>query len=535
MFRVAAALGAAMVIALVASAVRGQAQNVDGRFQLTAEDEGFLRLDTQTGALSFCQLEDGRWACVPVETEDAPDFNVILDRISALEAALVELAARLEQPDTAVRVQLEAITAQLEALIDADTPEIDAPEVDPLLRDEIAALTAGQIELAQAVEAAARRNDLETILGELSVLNERIAALEASLAARVAVPTTPTLAELQENIVAVVQLGDVLDQRLDELAAGDIEIADQLSVLNTRLDEIEGRLLAGITQAGGGGDAAVVEIRSLLETIVERQREIDGEIAALVATVDPGEGVMTTALAEELAAFREWQAATDSQLLGLFEAIDRLSESFSSRLAEAVAPLSEGHIAFETQLTTIAWTIEEITSTGTEFVEAIAAVEERQIAVEGRLVALADAIEAGDPLEAAFVSEAFGLMQREMGDLRAAIVSISENVTAQITALSAEINTVNAKIGGLPAPVDLATDLARIESELRALRDLLVEPVATGPDGDGIETVPDNAATNPTADNPDTLADEGAAGFGEQLFLRLEDLVGDLRRGLRGD
>ncbi|MHA1559516.1 MAG: hypothetical protein ACTSWI_02455 [Alphaproteobacteria bacterium] len=434
MFRIAAALGAAMVIALVASAVRGQAQNVDGRFQLTAEDDGFLRLDTQTGALSFCQLEDGRWACAPVETEDAPDFNLISDRITALEAALVELAARLERPDTAVRVQLEAITAQLEGLI--------------------------------------------------------------------------------------------------EIGAGTPEIADQLSVLTVRLDEIEGRL-AGIDQAGGEGGAALIEISALLEIIVERQREIGGEIGALVATINAAEGVTPIELVEELAPLREWQTATDFQLAGLFEAINRLGESISSRLAEAVAPLDERQIAFELQLAGLELAIEEIAPVGAEFVGAIAAVEERQMAIEGRLVALTEAIEAGDLLEEAFVTEAFEVLQREMGNIRVELVGISDSVAAQIATLVGEIEAVNARIGALPAPVDLAADLARIESELLALRDLLTEPAATSPEGDGIEPAPDDNAAAP--DDADTLADKGAAGFGEQLFLRLDDLVGDLRRGLRGE
>lgn len=536
MFRVAAAFGAAMVIALVAFAVRGQAQNVDGRFQLTAEDDGFLRLDTQTGALSFCQFEEGRWACARVEAGEAPDLNIISDRMTALEAALMDLAARVEQPDIALQVQLEAISAQLEALLalGAGTPELDMAAIDlPRLRDEIAALAAGQIEMARAIEAAARRADVEAILDELAVVNERMAIFEAALAATVDTPIA-TLADFEEELIAAIaELGGVLGRRIDELAAGDVEIANQLSVLTVRLDEIEGRLVA-IAQADDEEGAAITDVRALFEIIVTRQQEIEAEIDALVAAVNATDGDATNELAEELATFREWRTATDTQLLGLFEAIDRLNESISSRLAKAVAPLNEGQIALEVGLAAVALTIEEITSVGAQVADAIAAVEERQILIKDRLAALAEAIEAGDPVEAAFVREAFALVQREIADLRAELMSVNEDVSTQFTAVSEAIDAVNAKIAALPAPVDLAADLARIELELLALRELLTEPEATSPEGGGAEAAADEAAAT-FPDDPDTIDDDGAAGFGEQLFLRLDDLVDDLRRGLRGE
>ncbi len=40
-----------------------------GRYTLTPVDDGFLRLDTETGIVSLCQKADGRWRCQTVEDD----------------------------------------------------------------------------------------------------------------------------------------------------------------------------------------------------------------------------------------------------------------------------------------------------------------------------------------------------------------------------------------------------------------------------------------------------------------------------------
>ena len=60
-----------------------------GRYKITpAEGGAFLRLDTQTGAMSVCQRKDGKWAC-----EAVPD-----DR-RALQSEVKRLEELLKLPD----------------------------------------------------------------------------------------------------------------------------------------------------------------------------------------------------------------------------------------------------------------------------------------------------------------------------------------------------------------------------------------------------------------------------------------------------
>ena len=533
MFRVAAALSAAIVIALVASAVRGQAQNVDGRFQLTAEDEGFLRLDTQTGALSLCQLSDGRWACAAVEIENATDFDRISDRISALEAALADLGVRFEEPDAAIRAQLSAIAAQLEALTEivANGPDALVPETDPQLQVGIDALAAAQADLADAFETVARRDDFDVIAADLTALNERIGALETALVAALQSPEPKIPAVFEEDLAAIAELGGALGERFDQLAAADTEIVDRLSAMTVRIGGIEDRL-AGITLADGEGAVALQEIRSLLELVVESQQAIDAGLLGVVTAIDVTDGAARADLVDGIAAIREWQTDANLQLAGMFEAIDRLSEAIAPQLIQAVAPLSERQAAIESQLAALALAIEEVAPMGAIISEAIIALEARQAAVEDGMATIAEEMAARGLQDAERVTEAFETLGREVVALRSEIVGMSDQLAAQIESLAARIDTVNARIDELPPPTDLAEKLARVEAELTALRDMIapVESSAiNGPEGP-----PANNAM-PTVGEPEPLADEAATGFGEELFLRLEDMVRDLRQGLRGN
>ena len=67
-----------------------------GRYKLTpVEDGAFLRLDTQTGAMSVCQRKDGKWAC-----EALPDDRRALEtEIERLSAEVKRLEGLLALPD----------------------------------------------------------------------------------------------------------------------------------------------------------------------------------------------------------------------------------------------------------------------------------------------------------------------------------------------------------------------------------------------------------------------------------------------------
>lgn len=74
---------------------RGLAQDAGGRFTMTPTDGGFVRLDTQSGAMSLCAGKDGEWSCRAMPD----DQKALQDRIARLEdenRALKEENRRLE-------------------------------------------------------------------------------------------------------------------------------------------------------------------------------------------------------------------------------------------------------------------------------------------------------------------------------------------------------------------------------------------------------------------------------------------------------
>ena len=57
---------------LAASILPAQAQNqTAGRYTMHQTDDGMVRLDTQTGAVSVCNRIDGSWACKPMADDKA--------------------------------------------------------------------------------------------------------------------------------------------------------------------------------------------------------------------------------------------------------------------------------------------------------------------------------------------------------------------------------------------------------------------------------------------------------------------------------
>ncbi len=57
------------------------AEDASGRYTMTPTHDGFIRLDTQTGAMSLCTGKDGDWACRAMPD----DQKKLQDRIVRLE------------------------------------------------------------------------------------------------------------------------------------------------------------------------------------------------------------------------------------------------------------------------------------------------------------------------------------------------------------------------------------------------------------------------------------------------------------------
>ena len=87
------AFAAGMLGLLVASA---SAQEVGtGRYQVQPSVDGFIRLDTETGAVSHCARRDNVWRC-DVLAADRSAIEAVAAEVKALNDRLDALSARLD-------------------------------------------------------------------------------------------------------------------------------------------------------------------------------------------------------------------------------------------------------------------------------------------------------------------------------------------------------------------------------------------------------------------------------------------------------
>lgn len=67
-----------------------------GRYTMTPADGGFVRLDTETGAMALCNKSSGQWACEPMpDTQQAQSKD--LQRLEAENKALREEIRQMEE------------------------------------------------------------------------------------------------------------------------------------------------------------------------------------------------------------------------------------------------------------------------------------------------------------------------------------------------------------------------------------------------------------------------------------------------------
>jgi hypothetical protein len=84
----------AMPIILAASGL--QAAEISGRYVLEKVEQGFLRLDSQTGVMALCAAKAGVWECQPVKDEGL-DATQELSRLRAENESLKARVAELEK------------------------------------------------------------------------------------------------------------------------------------------------------------------------------------------------------------------------------------------------------------------------------------------------------------------------------------------------------------------------------------------------------------------------------------------------------
>jgi len=110
---------AAVALFAIADVAYAQTPPADenGRYTLSATDNGYLRLDTRTGAVSVCTPKGG-WTCRVV-----PDERAALDQeIGRLQRQVDTLKAQLESHGDTVKGKID------EPLAKTDSLKKDAPE-----------------------------------------------------------------------------------------------------------------------------------------------------------------------------------------------------------------------------------------------------------------------------------------------------------------------------------------------------------------------------------------------------------------------
>jgi len=99
-----------------------------GRFLLTSDqNEGFVRLDTKTGAVSHCGQKDGTWFCEPLaEAGLSAELATLNDRVADLSAGLDRLSDRVD-----------GLAAEIAASERVAPPASDVATVEPGIADRV--------------------------------------------------------------------------------------------------------------------------------------------------------------------------------------------------------------------------------------------------------------------------------------------------------------------------------------------------------------------------------------------------------------
>jgi hypothetical protein len=89
-----------IVAALLLAAAPAVAEDAGapGRYAIQPSDDGFVRLDTESGAVSHCRRTDNIWRCQPI----ADDKAILSDKIDTLTEQVESLTAELGRLKTEI-------------------------------------------------------------------------------------------------------------------------------------------------------------------------------------------------------------------------------------------------------------------------------------------------------------------------------------------------------------------------------------------------------------------------------------------------
>lgn len=83
------------IAAVGLGAVSVASQERQGRFVMSPADNGFARLDTETGAMSLCTRQDEKWVCTLMEDE----AKALRDEVARLRGEVQRLQEQAALPD----------------------------------------------------------------------------------------------------------------------------------------------------------------------------------------------------------------------------------------------------------------------------------------------------------------------------------------------------------------------------------------------------------------------------------------------------
>ncbi|MCW5712901.1 MAG: hypothetical protein KIT43_00100 [Bauldia sp.] len=555
--------GGAVAILVAAACLAGgvAAQEAAGRFELAPDGDGFLRLDTQTGAVSYCRIVDGRWTCEAADTGGlAAAVAAINERLGAIDTELAAIRAALAAPQAAdpaltdavvalaaqidaalaaaptpglpdILAELDGLARRLDALVAAPAPDPAVADLQPVLdaiaalagridgqgaaaappsgaalveplRDEIARLAARIEALAATPVAPAVLADaaLEPLRAEIAALSDRVAELVAAQAARAGTPVPAVPVPDRETVAALVEIG----QRLAGLDG---------AVAALRAAPPDLALVAAIAALGTELDAVAQAVAAIVPAPVPdpagaaRLVAIENRLASLTVAVS---ALRQEAAAPEttLAALRDDVTALVGQV-GALDGLPAAVEAVAGRI-DAVATQQAALAAAESpgiappDLVAVTASLREELAVLAAEIDRIGVIA---VTAAPEITARLDAIEAAVTAIAPAAEATTAPLLQAVAELGADIAALRQmtdgtDISAALTALDARLATLEAGVAAL-VPVPYAPGVAA-DAELRG----------TELRGTGVRPEP--------------------ATFAEELRRRLFDLGAALRRGLGG-
>lgn len=120
-----------MLVTIAALSVPAvSASAADQRFQIEKTKYGFVRMDTATGAMTFCREDDEQLVCTPAASETSAVEDKVgetVDRLAAIETRLNTAEAALKAAEARAKTAEERLKAAEAALKDG-TAKLSALE-----------------------------------------------------------------------------------------------------------------------------------------------------------------------------------------------------------------------------------------------------------------------------------------------------------------------------------------------------------------------------------------------------------------------